>query len=177
MRVFTLSKRESREILGKLDRTWPLMPNLGRSETVKVAEIEGAKRLLIFPLWIAIDLDGKVLPFLGSQGLLKSFPAIVVDSGAIPHVCKGADVMRPGVLAAEGEFEVGDIVCVKEQRYQKFIAVGEALLAKRDVLAASKGPVVKNVHYVGDVFWESAKSMGLYESAVGSGENEREDTS
>jgi len=173
MRVFTLSKRESKEILGKLGRTWPFMPNLGRSETAKVAEIEGAKRLLIFPSWIAIDLDGKILPFLGSQGLLRYFPAVVVDSGAIPHVCKGADVMRPGILEAEGEFEAGDIVCVKEQRYRKFIAVGEALLAKKDALAASKGPVVRNAHFVGDVFWEVAKSMGLYESssAVGSGEN------
>jgi len=168
MRVFTLSKRESREILGKLDRTWPLMSDLGRGEMVKVAEIDGAKRLLIFPSWIAIELDGRILPFLGSQGLLKSFPAIIVDSGAVPHVCKGADVMRPGVMGAEGEFEVGDIVCVKEQRYQKYIAVGEALLTKEDVLAATKGPVVKNVHYVGDIFWESAKSMGLYEGAVGS---------
>jgi len=171
MRVFTLSKRESREVLGKVDRTWPLVPNFGRSETVKVAEIEGAKRLLIFQSWIAIDLDGKVLPFLGSQEVLKSFPAIVVDSGAIPHICKGADVMRPGVVSAEGDFEAGDIVCVKEQRYQKFIAVGEALLAKEEAMAALKGPVIKNVHYVGDVFWESAKSMGLYESgsAIGSG--------
>jgi len=171
MRVYTLSKRESREVIGKLDRTWPLMPNLGRGEAVKVAEIDGTKRLLIFKSWIAIDLDGKVLPFLGSQGVLKSFPAIVVDSGAIPHICKGADVMRPGVMAAEGEFEAGDIVCVKEQRYQKYIAVGEALLAKEEAMATSKGPVVKNVHYVGDVFWEAAKSMGLYESdsAIGSG--------
>jgi len=164
MRVYTLSKRESREVIGKLDRTWPLMSNLDRSEAVKVAEIDGAKRLLIFRSWIAIDLDGKVLPFLGSRGVLKSFPAIVVDSGAIPYICKGADVMRPGVMAAEGEFEAGDIVCVKEQRYQKYIAVGEALLAKGEAMATSRGPVIKNVHYVGDVFWEAAKSMGLYES-------------
>jgi len=171
MRVYTLSKRESREVMGKLDRSWPIIPSLGRSDAVKVAEIDGGKRLLIFKSWIAIDLDGKVLPFLGSQGALKSFPAIVVDAGAIPHICKGADVMRPGVITAEGEFEAGDIVCVKEQRYQKFIAVGEALLAKEEAMAALKGPVVKNVHYVGDVFWESAKSMGLYESgsAIGSG--------
>ena len=173
MSVFTISKRESREILGKMDRTWPRRSDLDRGEMVKVAEIDGAKRLLIFPSWIAIELDRKVLPFLGSQGLLKSFPAIIVDSGAVPHVCKGADVMRPGVIGVEGEFEVGDIVCVKEQRFQKYIAVGEALLTKGEALAASKGPVVKNVHYVGDIFWESAKSMRLYESAVGSLKKDR----
>jgi len=164
MKVFTLSKRESREILGKIEQTWPFKSNLSRNETVKVAEIEEGKRLFIFPSWIAIDLDGRILPFLGSQELLKSFPAVVVDPGAISHICKGADIMRPGILVAEGEFDAGDIVCVKEQRYQKFIAVGGALLTKEDAIAISKGPVIKNMHYVGDVYWESAKSMGLYES-------------
>jgi PUA domain protein len=160
MRVFTLSKRESREVVGKIEQTWPFMPILGKNETARVAEIEGDRRLLIFPSWMAIDLDGRILPFLGSQELLRSFPAVVVDTGAISHICKGADVMRPGILTVEGEFHAGGIVCVKEQRYQKFIAVGEALLAGGDALAASKGAVVRNMHYVGDLYWESAKSMG-----------------
>jgi predicted RNA-binding protein (TIGR00451 family) len=160
MRVYTASKRDIGAIVDKIGQTWLYKPALDRGEGVRVAEIEEGRRLLIFGSWMAVDLNGTLVPFLGSQELLKEFPTIVVDLGAIPHVIKGANVMRPGILAFEGSFEAEDVVCVKEARYGKFIAVGKAILPKEGALAATRGAVVRNLHYIGDVFWNAAKSIG-----------------
>ena len=52
------------------------------------------------PLFMMIDNK----PFITLRGALKLQPTkrlIRVDSGAIPFVIKGADIMRPGIISAD----------------------------------------------------------------------------
>jgi PUA domain protein len=96
------------------------------------------------------------LLFNGVHGLL---PKVVVDMGAIPHVCNGADIMAPGIVRFEGKFVKGDVVLVADERYGKPIAVGEILYNSDEVIEVKHGVVVRNVHYVGDKIWKTLKKL------------------
>ncbi|MEM2946914.1 MAG: DUF1947 domain-containing protein [Candidatus Bathyarchaeia archaeon] len=101
----------------------------------------------------------KVYPTLLFKELFSFLPKVVVDMGAIPHVCNGADVMAPGILRFEGEFLNGDVVLVVDEKYGKPIAVGEILYTSEEAAGVKHGVVVKNVHHVGDKIWKTIKEM------------------
>ena len=77
---------------------------------------------------------------------------------AIKFVCKGANVMRPGITKFSN-FEKGEIVCVIEESQHKFLAVGKAEMPSRQLDDTNKGEVIKNMHYISDIFWESKKEI------------------
>jgi len=113
-----------------------------------------------------ILVDGKVLLFRLSDEIfptLKSLDRIplkrvVVDMGAIPHVTNGADIMAPGVVSADEEITLGEGVVIVDERHNKPIAVGQALVPGAK-MRGPKGKVIKNLHYVGDEIWQlQAKS-------------------
>jgi PUA domain protein len=110
------------------------------------------------PVFIRVD-SGEVIPTLLFDPLLSRLPAVMVDMGAVPHICNGADVMAPGVVKVEGGFQKGNVVVVVDEKHEKPIAVGEALLNSDEVERAERGKVVKNLHYVGDKTWKLFRSL------------------
>ena len=78
--------------------------------------------------------------------------------GAIKFICKGANVMRPGITKFS-VFESGDIVCVIEESQNKFLAVGKAEMSSKEAEGSRNGEVIKNMHYISDDFWESKKEI------------------
>ena len=106
----------------------------------------------------AVKIGENILPFLDDIPILEKFPYVTVDMGAVKFVCKGANVMRPGITKFS-EFESGEIVCVIEESQNKFLAVGKAEMSSKEAQDASKGEVIKNMHYVSDNFWESKKEI------------------
>ncbi|MEM1658423.1 MAG: DUF1947 domain-containing protein [Candidatus Jordarchaeales archaeon] len=97
---------------------------------------------------------GRLLPSLRSLlGGLFTLPKIVVDMGAVPHITNGADVMLPGIRAVDESVKAGSLVVVVDEKHQKPIAVGEALLDAEAIKAGGKGKAVKNLHWVGDEYW------------------------
>jgi len=76
--------------------------------------------------------------------------------GAIRFICNGANVMRPGIVSTD-EFNKDDIVVVKDNKHGKYLAVGIALVASKEVQTMLKGQVINNMHYVSDKFWKSYK--------------------
>jgi PUA-domain protein len=95
--------------------------------------------------------------FLTVRGLLKHPAAkayVVVDMGAVPFVTKGADVMGPGIVDADPEIKVGDLVWVREMKFSKALAIGEALANGDEMLAKKPGKLVKSIAYVGDKLWK-----------------------
>lgn len=157
VRIYTLSKRDAKNIIEKMAKKWPLALNLGKPQ-VKIAEIDEHKSLLLFPGFEAIKIDDLIIPFLKNNEILQSFPCIEVDQGAVPHICNGSDIMRPGIVMW-GKFNKDDIICVKESNYKKFIAVGIAVVNQSDMEEMKKGIVVKNLHYIGDKFWQVYKQI------------------
>jgi len=98
------------------------------------------------------------LPFLSETDTLEKFPNVMVDMGAVKFMCKGANVMRPGIKKFT-EFEKNGIVCIVEESQHKFLAVGKAMVPSSELENMEKGEVVKNLHYISDKFWETGKTI------------------
>jgi len=78
---------------------------------------------------------------------------ITVDMGAVPFLAKGADVMRPGIVAVTDDVRKGSPAVVVDERHKKPLAVVVALLDGSALRAEVKGKVAKTVHHVGDPLW------------------------
>lgn len=107
----------------------------------------------------AISRGSQLLPSLLNGEVLKTLPSIVVDMGAIPHICNGADIMRPGIREIHGEFEKGAVLLVKDIKFGKPIGIGIAEVPSESMRTMRKGKAVQNMHYVGDQFWQASKSQ------------------
>ena len=156
MKSNLLSKSTTAETLEKISSQWSI--ELPKVKTLTIHEIDDDASLITGDGLSAIKLGEIYIPFLSETGLLERFPKIVVDMGAVKFVCDGATVMRPGVKNYS-EFEEDQIVCVVEESHNKFLAVGRSLVSSKEMVTMAKGEVVKNLHYVSDRFWESAKKI------------------
>ncbi len=105
-----------------------------------------------------LKINDDYLPFLSETETLEKFPSVMVDMGAIKFMCKGANVMRPGIKKFT-EFEKDKLVCIIEESQHKFLAVGKAMVSSSELENMEKGEVVKNIHYVSDKFWETGKTI------------------
>ena len=103
---------------------------------------------------LVLYLDGE--PFVTVQGANALGPkrrVVTVDAGAIEFVSNGADVMRPGIVAADDSIAAGDLVVVAEETHGKALAIGRALV-DGDEMAGDGGQVVESIHHVGDDLYE-----------------------
>ncbi len=126
---------------------------ISKSETSKILEQIKSQWKIELP-----KIGENILPFLDDIGVLEKFPYVKVDMGAIKFVCKGANVMRPGITKFS-DFENGEIVCVIEESQNKFLAVGKAEMSSKEAENTNKGEVIKNMHYISDDFWETKKEI------------------
>ncbi len=131
---------------------------LGTKMRIEINETENAEIFFFNGKPLLARSNGKIFPTLFFQELFSVFPKIVVDMGAVPYVCKGADVMAPGIVSVNGEFEENDIVIVVDERHSKPLAVGLAQLSSENMKTVKGGKIVKNLHYVGDKLWYALKS-------------------
>jgi PUA domain protein len=102
--------------------------------------------------------EGKFFPTL--KGFLKvkiDQRYLKVDSGAVPFVVNGADIMSPGVVDVDEVLRTGDLCVVTEERYNKPISISRMLVDSSGVDRSRKGKVAKNLHHVGDDLWNLNK--------------------
>ncbi len=157
MKSNLLSKSESAQASAEISAAWGI--ELPRTRNLRVDHIADGAQLVSGEGFKALRRGGgspAYLPFLTEAGILEKFPSVTVDMGAVKFVCKGANVMRPGIRAMS-RFEKGGIVCVKEESRGKFLAVGVAAMGSEEAEEAERGEVIRNAHYVSDRFWESAR--------------------
>jgi PUA domain protein len=126
---------------------------------VELVETEFAEIYLFNGKPLLAKTGEKVFPTLFFSEFLGSAAKVVVDMGAVPHVCNGADVMAPGIVRFEAQFRMGDFVLVVDEKYGKPLAVGEALFDIDEAEKAKQGVVVKNVHFAGDRIWNFIKKL------------------
>ncbi len=145
-----LSNSEIREIRRKLGLDY------GLTEIIPPT----AQVTLIDNLILMIDDEPLFFSYKGRWAptvrlLLRSnfLKEIVIDKGAIRFILEGADVMRPGIIGFHEEIKQGELVAVVDEVHHKPIAVGEALQSAMEIKLATKGPMVKTIHYVGDRLW------------------------
>jgi PUA-domain protein len=103
---------------------------------------------------LLFKIEGKIFPTV--KGALKLNPArrkVVVDPGAVKFLINGADVMSPGIVAADPDIKEGDLVIIAEEAHGKALAIGRALVPGKGMVGG-KGKAVKSIHYVGDEIWK-----------------------
>ena len=154
MKSHPLSKSDSNEVISKISSQWNI--ELPKLKTLILHEIDDTTSLITSENFTVIRIDEMYIPFLSEASLLERFPTVVVDAGAIKFVCNGANVMRPGIKR-HSEFKKDDLVCIVEETHNKFLAVGKAMVSSDEMKNITKGEVVKNLHYISDKYWESAK--------------------
>lgn len=108
---------------------------------------------------LLVRVGGDIIPTLIFDGLISSLPKVVVDMGAIPHICNGADIMAPGIVRIEGEFKEGDYAVVLDEKHGKAIAIVKALLNSESAKSLKHGRIFKNLHYVGDTYWRIIREI------------------
>jgi len=151
-----ISKSETSKILEQIKLQWKI--DLPKQKNIKTHDVNEKGVIITGNGITAIKIGDDILPFLDDVQILEKFPYVTVDMGAVKFVCKGANVMRPGITRFS-DFESGDIVCVIEESQNKFLAVGKAEMSSKEVEDANRGEVIKNIHYISDDFWESKKEI------------------
>jgi PUA-domain protein len=130
----------------------------GSKTRVEMNETETADVFILDGRPLLARSNEKFFPTLYFEELFSFLPRIVVDMGAVPYVCKGADVMAPGVSEIKGEFKENDILLVVDERHGKPLAVGAAIFSSEDMKTVNTGKIMKNLHYVGDKLWNTLRA-------------------
>ena len=156
MKSNLISKSETSALLKTVSDKWgiefPKIKNLKVHQILDDAQIITGKGIKI------LKINDDYLPFLSETETLEKFPSVTVDMGAVKFMCKGANLMRPGIRSFT-EFEKDKLVCIVEESQHKFLAVGKSVVSSQEAENMDKGEVLKNLHYISDKFWETGKTI------------------
>ena len=155
MRRRFLKAREVRLLLREARSQLGVEIPSGRVEEGRIGE--DVRLFFVEERPLLLRIGGRLLPTLLYREVLEHLPAVVVDMGAVPYICRGADVMAPGITEVKGEFEKDELVVVRDERYGKALALGLSLFSSAEVREMRKGKAIKNLHYVGDEVWDAYK--------------------
>ena len=156
MKSNLISKSETSALLKKISEEWnfefPKMKYVRVHHILNDAQIITGNKLKI------LKIGEDYLPFLSETEILEKFPNVEVDMGAVKFMCKGANLMRPGIKKFT-EFEKDKLVCIVEETHHKFLAVGKSVVSSSELENMEKGEVIQNLHYISDKFWETGKTI------------------
>ncbi len=156
MKSNLISKSETSALLKTVSEEWgiefPKIKNLKVHQILDDAQIITGKGIKI------LKINDDYLPFLSETETLEKFPSVTVDMGAVKFMCKGANLMRPGIRSFT-EFEKNKLVCIIEESQHKFLAIGKSLVSSEEAEKMDKGEILKNIHYISDKFWETGKTI------------------
>ena len=156
MKSNLISKSETSALLKTVSEKWGI--EFPKIKNVKVHQISDEAQIITGNGIKILKINDDFLPFLSETETLEKFPSVMVDMGAVKFMCKGANVMRPGIKKFT-EFEKDKLVCIIEESQHKFLAVGKAMVSSSELENMDKGEVVKNLHYISDKFWETGKTI------------------
>ncbi len=154
MKSNLISKSETVEVIKEVSRQWRIY--LPKIKNLKFHYLEDDIIIITGTNLKAIKNGETYIPFLTENDILKKFPYVMVDMGAVKFMCNGANAMRPGITKYS-EFEKDQLVCIVEESQNKFLAVGRSCVPSSEMEELSKGEIVKNMHYISDKYWESGK--------------------
>jgi len=159
LKKWVLSRRDSIELIAKVESSLGLSLNLPKSAQAQCAEPETGVVFVSLDGYEFVRSGETFFPYLGSQATLALFPGAVVDEGAIRFLLNGADVMRPGMRSFDDWGGVGRMVVVREEKRGRAVAVGPSSVPSSEAKEMTKGSCVKNLHHVGDKYWSLHKSL------------------
>ncbi len=156
MKSNLISKSETTSVLRIISEKWNM--EFPKIKNLKVHEISDDAQIIVGNGIKILKINDEYVPFLSETKTLEKFPYVMVDMGAVKFMCKGANVMRPGIKKYS-EFQKDGVVCIIEESHHKFLAVGKTLVSSEEMENMEKGEVIKNLHYISDKFWEIGKTL------------------
>jgi PUA domain protein len=160
-RRYALKTKEAKQILGEASQRFKidLEALFGSKATIEVVEADIGQIYAINTRPVMFRTETFV-PLLGFTDFIETAPRVTVDMGAIPFVCKGANVMAPGIRRVEGDFCRGELLVVVDEKHGKSLALGESMFDVAEFREIKSGPVIRTLHYVSDKYWNIAKLLG-----------------
>jgi len=160
-RRYYLREKETTQLFNDLSQKLSIdIAQLFETKTnVEVAETQAAKIYFINHRPLVAVWKNMLMPTLLFQEGQQLLPKIVVNMGAVPHVCNGADIMAPGVVRIEKDYKPNDYVVVTDERHNKPLAIAMSLTDSQTARDLKKGKIARNMHYVGDSLWSQLKKL------------------
>ncbi|MBS7648319.1 MAG: DUF1947 domain-containing protein [Candidatus Bathyarchaeia archaeon] len=160
-RQYPLKESEKKALFKRLFEKFNKSPErtFGVKPKIEVVEFHERKVFIVNGKPLLIEVKDDLIPTLLCEDLVQQLSKVIVDMGAIPHICNGADIMAPGIVKIEGEFEEGDLVAVLDEKHGKTIAIAKALLNSRDARKLRHGKIFENIHHVGDQVWRISREI------------------
>ena len=149
-----LKKKVIRELNNKLNNTFSSNFDFEKF-TIDSAMVGNSEVFFFDNELLALNINNE--PFLSIRGILKFQPTrrfVTVDMGAVKFVTNGADVMSPGIVDADLNLLVADIVWVRDEQNKKPLAIGAALMTGPLMIESKSDKAVKTLHYIGDHLWQ-----------------------
>ena len=143
----SLKRKEAKKLLTRISEPFDSV----KAEKVEIAEFEDLILYLFDDKIEFIEDANELYPVLNSK-YIDQLPSVIVDMGAIPYVCNGADVMAPGIIELD-DFNEGSQVVIRDVNHKKALAIGKAKKSSKSINESRKGKVIENLHYVGDKLW------------------------
>jgi PUA domain protein len=159
-RRYSLKSREAKQILSEASQRFKMDLDVlfGNKISIEVVEAENGQIYVVNTKPVMFKSE-VFLPLLCFTEFIERAPKVTVDMGAIPFVCKGANVMAPGIRRVEGEFFKGDLLVVVDEKHGKALALGESMFDGAIFKETKNGPVIKTLHYVSDKYWNIVKLL------------------
>jgi len=132
----------------------------GFKPLVEKIQLQDEELILVNGKPVVLKKRGQLLPTLKFDGAVERLARVVVDMGAVPHICNGADVMVRGIRKVDREFAKGALLVIVDETYGKPLAIGEALVDSTSFQEMERGKVISTLHFVGDDAWNAMKAMG-----------------
>jgi PUA-domain protein len=129
----------------------------GSRPQIEVVEIPRHRIYLIDDHPVFAESESDFFPTLLFEEYILTLPKAVVDMGAVPYVCSGADVMAPGVVEIQGQFAKENLVLIMDERNRKPLAIARAFFNSEASRQTKTGKLFRNLHFVGDEIWNIAK--------------------
>lgn len=161
IRRYFLKKKETTQLLTDFSRRLKMdvVELLGSKPRIERAETKVAEIFIVNSRPLLARSGGVLFPTLIFKGIFPFLPKLVVDKGAVSHICNGADVMAPGMVRIKGSFDENDLLLIVDEQYEKPLAIGEVLFNLQAVGTLKRGKIAKNIHYVGDKLWGHIKML------------------
>ena len=146
-----LKKKKIKQIKNELGDYGSLLEN---KKNVEILEAEPNSFILVDGEPYIIIIDEKAFPTL-KAALANAIDGktVTVDMGAVRFVTNGADIMSPGILAADEGIEPGDIVLIVDETHHKPLAIGVSLITGEEMVENDSGKAIETKHFVGDEIW------------------------
>ena len=160
-RRYSIKSRESKRLLLEVSKrlSFDFESLFNSKPKVEIVETDVGKIFLIEGKPLFFEKSDLVIPTLLLDEFSSSLPKVIVDMGAVPYVCKGANVMVPGIVRINGEFRKDELVLIVDEKHAKSLALGKSLYSSNEIRTMKKGIVVKSLHFVSDTIWNTAKIL------------------